>query len=120
MEDLLERYNGDSELFDKVIQYCLNNLIDTHPKYKVGQTISFMGGYDDDINYVTKIIGFNEDGDIFLFWDCYWFPVRDEKIRKIKVLTDKQFLDKKIKHANEVRDTKLAHDAFDELIEIYE
>ena len=120
MEDLIERYKDDSHLLNKIKEYRRHKLFTIHTKYKVGQIISFIGGYNNDINYITKIIGFDNDGGIFLLWDCYWYPIRDEEIRKIKVLTNKEFLDIKVKHATKVRDVKLTHNALDELIDLYE
>ena len=120
MEDLLERYKGDVRLYRKIINFRDERLSDLHSKFKVGQIISFMSGYNDDINYVTKIIGFDCDGDIYVLWDCYWFPVKDNRIKNIKILTEEEFLDKKLKHETEVRDIKLTYDALNELSDLYE
>lgn len=42
---------------------------------KVNDTISFIGGYDNNIRYTTKILGFDKDNKAFVAWDCYWFPI---------------------------------------------
>jgi hypothetical protein len=120
MEDLIERYIGDTDLFDKVVDFIEARLIDKHPKFKVGQTISFMSGYNDDINYVTKIIGFDDDKNIYVYWDCYWFPIKDNSIKNIEILTDAELLKRKLKHENDMRDIKLTYDALNDLSEIYE
>ena len=56
----------------------------THPKYKIGDIIEFYGGYNEDILYRSEIIGFGSNNDIFVLWDCFWFPITDNKQRNIK------------------------------------
>ena len=48
-----------------------------------GDKILFKNGYD--VEMISEIIGFNEDGDAYMLWDCYWFPVRlqDRLIKKL-------------------------------------
>jgi len=83
--NLLEKYSDERK--QEYRQSFLNKVksIDTHPKFKVGQIISFIAGYHNNIRYTTEIIGFNKEGGLYLLWDCYWFPVRDEPIREIKI-----------------------------------
>ncbi len=52
-------------------------------KFKVGQVITFLTGYNNDIlaSATIKAIDIN---DIYVYNDCYWFPILDEKIRNIK------------------------------------
>lgn len=50
---------------------------------QTGDRILFKNGYD--VEMETEILGFNEDGDAYLLWDCYWFPIR-LKERLIKKL----------------------------------
>lgn len=119
MEDLIKRYQGNTELLDKISKYSNEKLTSLHPKYEVGQIISFIGGYDSDINYITTIIGFDDEY-IFVYWDCYWFPIRDEEKRNIKILTDKELTNIRLKRAAELRNIKLINEALDELSEIYE
>ena len=59
-----------------------------HPKYKIGQIIEFYGGFNDDILYRSEILGFDNENNIFVLWDCYWFPIKDNKIRQIKLISD--------------------------------
>lgn len=54
-----------------------------NPDLKINDVISFWGGYNNDIRYTSKILGFSEDG-IYVLWDCYWFQIRDDDIRQIK------------------------------------
>ena len=83
MEDLIQRYK-DQELLDKITEFQ-KQLINTHPKFKVGQVISFLGGMNRDLPYKSKITGFNKDGGIYVVWDCYWFPIEDTLTREIKI-----------------------------------
>lgn len=94
--NLLKKYSKEQQqeykegFLNKIKEKKLNSIIYTHPKFKVGQIISFIAGYYDNIRYTTEIIGFgspdNEVGDIYVLWDCYWFPIRDEAIREIKII----------------------------------
>lgn len=42
---------------------------------KSGDVVKFISGYNSDLKYITKILGFDADGKAFMLWDCYWFPV---------------------------------------------
>lgn len=62
-----------------------------HPIFKVGDIIEFWAGYYNDIRMRTKIIGFGKSNkeqetndQIFLFWDCYWSPIKNDSNRNIK------------------------------------
>lgn len=52
-------------------------------KFKVGQKITFLTGYNNDIlaSATIKAIDVN---DIYIYNDAYWFPILDEKKRNIK------------------------------------
>ena len=40
-----------------------------------------------DILYRSEILGFDKnDSDIYVLWDCYWFPIKDTEIRQIKII----------------------------------
>jgi len=52
-------------------------------KFTVGDEISFMGGYNDDILYKSKIIGIDTNGHLHVIWDCYWFPINPEDDKRI-------------------------------------
>lgn len=78
--DLLAIYGTSLPLKRKIKDL---ELLTEHPKFKVGQVIWFTAGYNNDIRYKTSITGFDKDGDIYLLWDCYWFPIRDEQDRDI-------------------------------------
>ena len=55
---------------------------------KIGDTITFKNGYD--IPMSTKTIAFNaENGNPYVFWDCYWVDLDLEK----RLLKSKDFID---------------------------
>jgi hypothetical protein len=56
-------------------------------KLKAGDVIEFTGGYNNDIRYTTEVLGFDKDGDIYVLWDAFWYPIRDEESRTIKKLS---------------------------------
>jgi hypothetical protein len=119
MEYLLEKYKDNTDLFDKVVIFMTEQLEMKHPDYKVGQLISFMGGYNNDINYITKIIGFTGN-QIYVYWDCYWFPITNEPSREIEILTKEEFSNRMKNHINKITDIKLINSALNELNEILE
>lgn len=51
-------------------------------KFKVGDTITFWGGYNGDIQYQAEIVAINGDY-LYISWDCYWLPILDDTKRKI-------------------------------------
>jgi len=42
---------------------------------KAGDIIIFNSGYNDDIRYTAKVLGFDWEGKAYILWDCYWSPV---------------------------------------------
>ncbi len=85
MEEVINLISDRDEILEDKVAEFQKKLIDIHPKFKVGQVILFWGGYNNDIRYRSEIIGFNEDGEIYVMWDCYWFPIRDEESREIEL-----------------------------------
>lgn len=81
MENLIDRHQDDEQIKEGIQAL---NLLQEHPKFKIGEIISFWGGYNNDIRYKSFITGFGKDGEIYVLWDCYWFPIKDEPKRKIK------------------------------------
>lgn len=82
MSDLwdLEQYNGGlAEKYCKEKGYDVN----THEKFKVGETITFFTGYNDDIRAKAAIKGI-DGNDLYVYNDCYWFPIQDDDKRKIE------------------------------------
>ena len=45
---------------------------------KIGDKVKVIAGYNSDIIYTAEILGFNSEGEMYLLWDCYWFPVKIE------------------------------------------
>lgn len=60
-----------------------NNLLTELNGRKKGDVIEFWGGYNGDIRYRAQITGFDKDGEIYLDWDSFWFPIKDDKKRNI-------------------------------------
>lgn len=81
--NLLEKNKENKELIEKIKGF---ELLQEHPKYKVGQVITFIAGYYNNILYQSKIIGFDKEEQIYVFWDCYWSPIRDEPKRQINII----------------------------------
>ena len=85
MEDIINLIaKTDDHLLDKISGFK-KKLTNEHPKFKVGQLILFTGGYNNDLRFLSSIIGFDQDGNIYVTWDCYWFPIRDEESRDIVI-----------------------------------
>ena len=53
--------------------------------FKVGDVIQFWTGYNDDIRAEASIKGIDGD-DLYVYTDCYWFPIQDNKTTKIKII----------------------------------
>lgn len=72
----------------EAIQFAANrNLLISNGDFKAGDVIEFWAGYNDDIRYQTEIFGFDKEGNIYVVWDCYWSPIRNDKTRNIKLTT---------------------------------
>lgn len=54
-----------------------------HPKFRIGQVVEFWTGYNDDIRAKATIKAI-EGNNIYVYNDCYWFPIKDDNRRKIK------------------------------------
>jgi len=67
-----------------VIEFA-KTLSKSHKKFNEGDVIDFWAGFSDHIRYRAEIIGFEGD-DIYLMWDSYWAPIKDDKIREIEVV----------------------------------
>lgn len=83
--DLREKFTADekSEVISTIQKY--HWFTENHPNFKIGDVIEFVGGYNDDILYKSEIIGFTKDKEIFVLWDCYWFSIKEEEKRQIKI-----------------------------------
>ena len=62
---------------DWVLEHNLRkNPTNTYMGIKIGDTIEFNGGYNNDIRYTSTVIGIDDDGNFYVIWDCYWLPIR--------------------------------------------
>lgn len=89
--NLLDKYKETNpEIRQKFEEYKskIKGFKTEHLALKAGDIIEFNGGYNNDIRYTTEILGFDEDGDIYLLWDSYWFPIRNEESRAIKLINN--------------------------------
>lgn len=60
---------------------------------KTGDVITFVGGYNDDIEFTSEVLGFDADGFAFVLWDCYWFGVNlEDQRRKFHPLQKKEVI----------------------------
>lgn len=51
---------------------------------KAGDIVLFYNGYF--VKMFTEVLGFDGDGNAYLLWDCYWFPMNLDE-RRIKVFS---------------------------------
>lgn len=84
--DLIEKYKQSRVMTDIENFLHKKNYLSEYGRFKTGQIIEFWAGMYKDILYRSKIIGLENNGDIYVIWDCYWFPIQDDKIRKIKII----------------------------------
>lgn len=59
------------------------SLANDNQEFRAGDVIEFFTGYNNDIRARAEIAGTN-GSDIYLVWDCYWFPIQDDERRQIK------------------------------------
>ncbi len=85
--DLTQKYQGRDEERNQALAYkqkkCLSETNESG--LKSGDIIHIISGYHSDMIYKIEIIGFDQDGDIYLLWDCYWFPVKSKRIVENKL-----------------------------------
>lgn len=53
-------------------------------RFQEGQKITFFTGYNDDIRAIGTIKAIS-GGDIYVYNDCYWYPIQDDDRRKIAI-----------------------------------
>lgn len=87
MTDIWNLDEGKDYNEEKRKQFYTDNglLNDAHTKYKIGQVIQFWTGYNGDIRAQAKIKGV-KDKDLYVYNDCYWFPIQDDEQRQIEVI----------------------------------
>ena len=87
--DLIQQYEGTDT--EKSCNEYAKKLSTEHPIFKIGDIIQFWTGYYNDILVKSKIIGFGKSNseqetndNIFIFWDCWWSPIKNDSNRDIK------------------------------------
>lgn len=90
--NLLETYKATEGILMKEFNQFISTrtLVHENPKFdlKTNDVILFKNGYD--LEMISKILGFNEDGNAYVLWDCHWFAIKLED-RLIKKLDKKDF-----------------------------
>ena len=61
----------------------IKGLQQSNGDFKSGDVVEFWAGYDDDIRYRAEVSGVIGN-EIYIVWDCYWFPIKDDNVREIK------------------------------------
>jgi hypothetical protein len=86
--NLVNKYAADKNLHEMCRIFKVEHqLTNTHPKhpFRAGDLIEFRKGHyrkKFHINYIAEVNGFDKDGNVYIKWDCYWFPVNDTPINK--------------------------------------
>lgn len=63
--------------------YAKNGLNDdSESLYKIGDVIEFWTGHDNDIRAIARIKAV-KGNDLYVYNDCYWFPIQDDSSRQI-------------------------------------
>ena len=86
--NLLTHYGVEkSERFKNEILKLNQIVSDTNTEFnlKAGDKIQFYSGYNDDILYISQIIGFDKYGDAYIIWDCYWYTLKLKKVKFEKI-----------------------------------
>ena len=82
--DLTKKYN--KEAIQEWKKWNLKNNHNTsHKKFKIGDKIFFISGNYNNIKYKSEILGINKD-EIYILWDCYWSPIKDNKETNIVII----------------------------------
>lgn len=72
--NLIEKSEQYRAKFHQFIAEAATPLATTHPLgFSQGDRIQFLNGYG--IPMITEILGFDEKGEAYLLWDCYWFTI---------------------------------------------
>jgi len=83
MENLYEKYKNNTDIIKGLERL---NLLTKHPKYKVGQFITFHSAYYSNALFLSRIQGFDKHGYIYVLWDCYWLYIEDNSTRDINII----------------------------------
>jgi len=75
-----------NESSTNALEYCKKfKNASNETAYKVGDKIQFFTGCNNHILASATIKGIDKT-DIYIYSDAYWFPIQDDKERKIKLL----------------------------------
>ena len=66
----------ERELSQKALDFIKANCpLNDFNGFKVGDKIKFMTGQNNHIPAVATIKGIGKDGGLYVYSDCYWFPI---------------------------------------------
>lgn len=79
--NLIDKYNNSTireefEIFKNKLKER-NNFSEENKSLnlKIGDVVTFIGGYDNDIEFTSEILGFTSEGKAFVLWDCFWLDI---------------------------------------------
>lgn len=89
--DLVEKYaegGRDEEYRARFEEYKpkIKGFTESNGELNAGDIVEVTAGYNDDIRYTVEILGFDADDDIYLLWDSFWAPIRNDEVRSIKLI----------------------------------
>lgn len=89
--DLIAKYACNFDLQNRAKAFLsAQRIYETNAEFELiqGDWIAFHNGYN--LEFISEILGFDEDGNAYVLWDCYWTPVnlKNSLIKRI----DKQFV----------------------------
>ena len=99
--NLVDKYKKDGSdieirnRFEKFKNEKIEGFKDSHSvlNISIGDYIEFNGGYNNDIRYTAEILGFDKDNDIYILWESYWYPIKNDNKRNIKVVNINENVD---------------------------
>ena len=89
METMKEKQRAQHrrEFAEAVRQGCFPTLTEWESigDLKKGDLVVVLNGFGIEVG-PFQILGFKSDGKMYLDWDCYWYPIRtDRVVKKIQV-----------------------------------
>jgi len=78
MIDLIKKYSQDKQLLREIEEFS-SGLLESHEDLKKGDIVTFKGGHDGNIDFKSQLIGFDKNGNSYVVWDCYWFPLNESR-----------------------------------------
>jgi hypothetical protein len=80
---LLDHIGNSEECYEYMKKHGYDK--NKHEKFFIGQEIEFWTGYNDDIRARARIKGISGN-DLYVYNDCYWYPIQDNEITNIAIV----------------------------------